>query len=495
MRKTAADFVRRLHSDESGVAIVTVIGIIAVMTILATTAFFFARQNMANVDRVNRQTIAFQAANSAVDVALARLQRNGFKEGDYPVTGTTSNNASYTASVSPIGNSEYLCIATGQDSEGATQTIKVKFFYLNMWNMNLASGTNNALGGGAVKGTTSVYGPFYVRGGVALGSNSKIENGPLFIRGGDLTISGSGIIGENAPVDVYVTGAYPEIGSKGFNARSVSQSVPDITLPPLDAEYLLKAYTSARTESVDNKQGYSDTGAPNLEADSMQDPDTYTTIDPPNGLLWTRRKAPGATAFYKIIGDDAGYAAIGQGTHGLTIGGTGSWGSVSGDGHYTLTTHDDFAFNDVTNVLYVEGTVFIDGPLRLAENITYAGNGQLVVNGDITIAEDFKPATGNGEADATHVVGLVTPENIICDSGDSNAKDPAGVPDVAGAFFCAKDWSMSRNVLVKGSVLAGSISFAHANQHLVTDPDLPDYLPRGMPGAEESILTKGTWVR
>jgi len=54
---------------------------------------------------------------------------------------------------------------------------------------------------------------------------------------------------------------------------------------------------------------------------------------------------------------------------------------------------------------------------------------------------------------------------------------------------------MSRNVVVKGSVLAGSITFSHANEHLVTDPDLPSYLPRAMPGNGQSVLTKGSWTR
>jgi hypothetical protein len=54
---------------------------------------------------------------------------------------------------------------------------------------------------------------------------------------------------------------------------------------------------------------------------------------------------------------------------------------------------------------------------------------------------------------------------------------------------------MAGNLLVKGSVLAGSISFTHANEHLVTDPNLPGFLPKSMPGAGQYILTKGAWVR
>jgi hypothetical protein len=481
---------RAFRDDDSGVAMVTVMGVIALMTIISVTAFYFASQNLKDSTRVQRQTQAFQAANSGIDQALARIQANGYRTNDYPVTGTSSTNATFTATVAPTANSEYICTAIGTDASGQTETIKVKFFYLNMWNMNLAGGTNNALGGGSVKGTTSVYGPFYVRGGVALGSNSTIERGPLFIKGGDLTLSGSGSIGGIGAIDVYVTGAYPTPGSRGMNSRSVSQSVPDISLPVVDLGVMQADYDSAKTESSDNVQGYPDSGIPNRESTSGI-PSTYQSMF----AGWTRPKAPGASSYYKVIGADDVIGALAGGTHPLTIGGTGSWGSYYGDGHYTLPSHDDFCFNDTTNVLTVEGTVFIDGPLTINEAVTYQGNGAIVCNGDITINGNLLPATSDSHPDAAHVVGLVTPGNMIVNAGDNNVKDPEGVPNIAGAFFTSKDFSMTKNVLVKGSVLAGSISFAHPNQHLVTDPNLPSYLPRGMPGAGNSILTKGSWVR
>ena len=478
-------------ADDSGIAMVAVIGVTSLMTIIAVSAFFLASQNLNETTRVERQTQAFQAANSGIDRALARIQDHGFIPGDYPVTGTlTSTSSTFTATVAPTANSEYICTAVGRDPSGRKETIKVKFFYLNMWNMNLAAGTNNALGGGSVRGTTSVYGPFYVRGGVELGSNSKIENGPLFIKGGGLTITGSGEIGGTGAIDVYVTGAYPAPGSRGMNSRSVSQSVPDISLPVVDLALMQSRYAAAKAESMDNVQGYGDSGIANLEQ-TGGDPSTYATML----TAWTRPKAPGASTWYKAVAGNAGIGALGAGTHPLTIGGTGSWGSYSGDGHYTLTSHDDFAYNDSTNRLTVEGTVFIDGPLTINDSVTYEGNGAIIVNGDITMNGDFVPATGNGHPDATHIVGLVTPGNTVCNAGDNNIKDPAGFPNVSGAFFTSKEWSMTRNVLVKGSILAGSISFSHSNQHLVTDPNLPSYLPRGMPGAGQSILTKGSWVR
>ena len=487
---------REFCHDDHGVAMVAVIGVVVIMTIIAVAAYSVASQNLTTTLRVNQDTQAFQAANSGIDRALARIQVNGYRDTDYPLTGTLSTTkASYVATVQQAPNSEFLAISTGTDPSGRTETIKVKFFYLNMWNMNLAAGSNNSLGGGAVRGTTSVYGPFYVRGTVELNSNSTIENGPLFIKGGSLFITGSGMIGGNGPIDVYVTGSYPPVGSKGMNARSVSQSVPDITLPLLDLGTMQASYNAAKAESIDNVRGYSDSGIQGAES-TGGNPQTYPTM---LGGGWTRPRAPGATDFYKVVGANATttIGPLGAGTHGLTVGGTGSWGSYPGDGHYPFASpsHDDFSFNDATNVLTVEGTVFVDGPLIVNESVTYQGNGTLICNGDITLNGDFVPATGDRHPDATHVLGLVTPGSIVCNSGDNNLKDPAGSPTVAGAFFASRDWTMTRNVLVKGSVLAAGIDFTHANQHLVTDPDLPKYLPRGMPGSGSFILTKGAWVR
>jgi hypothetical protein len=261
------------------------------------------------------------------------------------------------------------------------------------------------------------------------------------------------------------------------------------------------AYNQAKAESVDNKQGYADTTSTvtNLESKvtsaATQDPTTYTTYFSSSG--WTRPKAPGAATCYKVIAADGGIGTLRSGTHALTIGGTGSWGSYSGDGHYTLTSHDDFAFNDTTNVLYVEGTVFVDGPVTMNEDIYFVGNGQIIANGNITVNGKFiASGTTKGYMDAYHSVGLVTPGSIIVNTNDSNVTDPASDPTITGALFASKDFSMTSNgLLVRGSVIAGSISFNHPNQHLVTDPDLPNFLPRGMPGNGQCILTKGSWVR
>ncbi len=492
---------RRLHAlaDDSGVALVTVIGIISVMTVVALAAFALSMQNTTDVRRAVGTSQAFQAANAGVDAALSRIQVNGYVSTDFPATGSTAS-GSFIATVTPGTNGQYQCLSTGTDpTTGQHETILVNFFYLNLWNMNMANGTGGLSGGGLV-GTTNEWGPFYLRGNVNISGNTAINLGPLFIVGGDLNLSGSGAIGATGgPVDLYCSGSYPTPGSQGMNVGSISHAPPDIQLPVVDQAYLQSKFNQAKLESIDNMVGTpSGTNPTNLEA-LAGNPATYQSMNPPNGG-WTRPKAPGAATFYKVVGTDTSIGAIDTGTHGLTIGGTGSWGSGSGDGHYTLSSHDDFWYDDTQNpgVLYVEGTVFVDGPVTFNKDIMYRGNGSIVANGDITINGQLVPDSGgNHYMDATHVLGLVTPGAIVDNVTGSNGRDPLNcTPDLCGAFFARQQFQSTGNAaIIKGSIIAGGINISHPNAHLVTDPQLPEFIPDAMPGVGNSYLIKGSWSR
>ena len=485
--------------DDSGFTLVTVLGVVLILTVVATGAFIASQQALHNSVQQTKNVIAFEAANSGVDAALQRINVHSYIAGDFPLTGTLPDGSSYEASVTPLGNSNFSCGSLGRDPSGAVAKVQVNFFSINYWNMEIGGG-QNSLGGGSLHGTSSVYGPLYVRGAVTLPSDSDIEVGPIFINVGSdptlgLALTGSGKLGADAPIDVYCNGVTPTLGSKNFGASSVSNAVPNIVLPPVDAQYLGTAYSEAKAESIDNLRGAPPTSAINVEC-SGGDANTYTTVQPPNSGTWTRQKAPGASSFYKLVGVDSGWSpTIGAGIHPLTIGDS-SFGSWYGDGHTsTLGQHDDFAYDATNRVLYVEGTVFIDGPLTITPAVTYVGNGKIVVNGDVTIAGGLIPATSNGFMDAGHVLGIVTPGNFIDSVQSSNNKSPTDVPDVCGAFFVGSDFRMTGNCLVRGSVLANSITFNHSNEHLVTEPGLPSFLPPGMPGGDGFILSKSRWTR
>lgn len=479
--------------DESGIALIAVLGVLSVVTVIAIAAFAASRQTLHEAVGVRNESHAFQLANAAIDSALANIQRNGFVTADYPITGSLEG-GSYEVTVAPTLDSEYVATATGNATDGTSETIQVKFFFLNIWEMNLAAGSDQSLtaGGGGLHGNANIYGPFYAVGTLELGGSSSMEKGPLFIRGGDIVTGGSARVGTTAvPINVYCDGALSGSPSS-FHIANFSQSVPSITLPRVDDTYLTEAWMKAKSESIDNIMGYPDKSTTVNRECTGGNAATYQTIQPPNSGTWTRNRAAGATLQYKYVGPGTGPSAAGAGTTGLTIGGTGSFGSWDGDGHYDIVgSHDDFAYDDVNNILYVEGTVFVDGPLTIADNIRYKGNGTIVANGDIHVNGNFVPYS---ELNASEALGLVTPASIYIHHPASN-KDIDDPPDLSGAFFAMNNIEFDFNVLMVGSVIAGGIVFDHPNTNLVTNPLLPSFLPESMPGKGISLLTRGAWSR
>jgi len=362
----------------------------------------------------------------------------------------------------------------------------------------------------------------------------SVLEGPLFVKNGSVSVASSGQLGSPTQyIRVFCDGTVPpnddKGGAGGVFVSQVSRSVPDITLPSVSQEQLEQWATKAQAESVDNIMGPADRSTvANLEA-SGSDPNTYATMQPPNSVTWTRQYAdtrPAGTrhACYKFIGNaDGTISPRGQGTTALTIGGRsfGSWGSLvttgtnlPGDGHYTLAnSHDDFAYDDVRNILYIEGTVFVDGPVTFAEDMYYIGNGTIVANGNITINGMLRPygsttpdGTGNynwiGEQNKW-ALGLATPGNLIVAtqdnnplSGNSNLEEARKAsPTVAGAFYAEGVVTFQHNVLMRGSVIAGRIDSQHPNMCLVTNPLLPTYLPQSLPGVDTGLLMPGLWTR
>ena len=494
-------FFQRLRRDESGVAMITVVGILSVVTVIAIAAFAASRQTLYDAVVVRSESQAFQLANAGIDVALANIQRNGYVSSEYPMNPENAGldelvGGSWEVSVTPAFDSEYVATARGTASDGTVEEIEVKFFYLNIWEMNLAAGSDQSLtaGGGGVNGTSNVTGPFYVVGTIEMGGTAFIHNGPLFVKGGDIVLSGNADIGSTAtPINVYCDGALRGSASS-FHISNLSQSVPSIVLPSVDDTYMLDMWGRARLESSDNVMGSPDKSTTtNIEAEGGN-PASYENHAFLLPFGWTRTKAPGAAQHYKYIGPEEGPSSINEGTTNLTIGGTGSWGARYGDGHYPegyIGSHDDFAFDDVNDVLYCEGTVLVDGDITLEGDIRYVGNGTLIANGDIYVHGKVVPYTELNPAEA---LGLVTPGDIVISTSGSNKsiEDP---PDLAGAFFAMNVIRFNNNILVKGSVVAGGIVFDHPNVHLVTNPLLPSFLPESMPGKGMSLLTRGAWAR
>jgi Tfp pilus assembly protein PilX len=497
---------RTMWRGDEGIAMPLVMGVIAVLTVVSITSFALASNALNETRRTEGETVAFQIANAGVDSAIEQVFRNGFESGSFPATGTVSAGA-YNVSIERLDNSEYQLTSLGTDATGFSETIVVRFFYINLWEMIFAAGNQESLtaGGGGINGNSNVTGPFYVRGSVEMSGDSYVHKGPLFVDGA-LTRQGSAQLGTAAmPIQLYVSGAYPEPGANVYYT-SVSQSVPRIELPRMSAGELLEAAQKAQQESVDNGMGTpawtSGTNYETLDADPR--PVHYTTVDPPNSGGFVRRYArqddPTLHQFgYKYIGAASEPSAPGQGTTGLTIG-PNSFGAWYGNGYTNPDYCDDFAYDAVNGILYLYGTVFVDGPLTIDRAIRYVGNGTIVANGPVTIVGDIHPSnTGANDVerrkmDAGHVMGIATPTDMSVSGTSSNSK-PGDPPEHSLALYAGGSIRFHNNELYIGSIVAGHINMGNNNVHLVTDPDLPDFLPDSLPGRDAPILTKGAWAR
>lgn len=469
---------RRLHdiaTGDEGMAMVVVMGVLSVVTVVAIMAFYLAGQSMTEAAVNETRSIAFQMANSGIDAALADIQANGFGA-------RTSWDASITAmgtyhvAVAPSTDGDYLATAVGTSSSGATETIQVKFYYLNLWDVNMGAGESASLGGGSGwNGNASITGPFYIRGDMEWTSSANFNKGPLFLRDGRLILSGSGDVGSTTlPIKLYATKGYTG-KTENLYASAVSYTVPDIKLPWVDDTYMNEQLANAKAESIDNKSGDS-TGAVALVECSGVDPSTYTTVDASLGRVRAVTVPAATSQFYKYYGDDT-RAALGAGTHRLTIGGS-NFGWVN---PLDITKHDDFAFRDGT--LYIEGTVFVDGPVTIGTGVTqYVGNGTIVANGPITVNGMLNPVGGLGTNGCA--LGFVTPGAVTLND------------EMKGAVFCNGTFGLyGTHTSFEGTILAGKIYGDKPNISITNNPILKEVLPKAMPGRNMSMLTKGAWTR
>ncbi|MBN2404717.1 MAG: hypothetical protein JXE06_03970 [Coriobacteriia bacterium] len=492
--------VRRFVTADEGVALVTVLGVMAVLTILVASSFFLARQSYTSTDRLEAESQAFQKANAGIDTMYADLLANSSLALDNYGSGgrtLTVGDGTVNVSLESMGSMEYSAIATGYAADGTPESIKVRFFYLSIWDMFIAAGEDeDSIGGGKLNGNANVDGPFYVRGDLSGTGSMDFTGGPLLVTG-DIDPKGAFTVGTTAePIKVYCGGTYPTgwPSNKNFHTVGSISAPPEITLPVVDADFLDTAWSRAKTESVDNLQGtveFSPTDNVEVADIINKDATTYPTA---LGGTWVRPKAPGATENYKVIGASTPSDIVTGGSTNLVLG-TADFGSWYGDGKgYTVGQWDDFAYDytgGAYDILYLEGTVVVDGDVTFNRSVKYRGNGALIVNGDVTIMENLKPYSGDMQTD--EVLGIIcTGSMYIYGEGNDDWTDP----DVAAALWSNGSMNFEKqNSVVKGSIIAPLINFPQANFHLYSDPNLPTFLPWSMPGRDAPLLLVGSWSR
>ena len=170
-------------------------------------------------------------------------------------------------------------------------------------------------------------------------------------------------------------------------------------------------------------------------------------------------------------------------------------------------TRDDFAWDNATKRLHVNGVVFVDGDVTIGSGVKeYQGNGIIVATGDIRIdtGNSFQPWTDNGDGKANDLsiencLGLAATGDIY----------------VHGCTFEGVVFSNNALILSKSGGTMGEFEgIVHANNIISDTPQnvlemeidfSPALLPEGMPGSSsdprgpefssQGMLVPGTWIR
>lgn len=457
--------IRRVLVSEKGSALLIALGAILILTTLSIGIVSVAKNDTSSSSREKQSTQALHVAEAGVDKALWHLRRLGSVPSSFEVTIDTG-----TASVAAEKSGNVWNItSTGTTSGDTKRIIKVEVFSLSYWNMVMASQSLTASGGG-VNGTTSVDGPFYVRGNLELSGSSEITGGPLFIKDGilDLRSGGCSVGTVSEPIVLYL-----EQGMTGHTAAvhysSLSYNVPNINLPNLGQGELQDLETEAKNQSIDNKKGYDNTVA-----------DESTS--------YSRKYSGVASGYYKVIDSNTVVTTpVGSGSSSLVISsGTPSFGDPGTGGIWK----DDFAWDLATKTLTVRGTVFVDGSVTFSTKIYYQGNGVIVANGDITMSEDLLAVDDtHTKFPANACLGLVSAKGIYLNQSSNNSL----TPNVEAALYAAQTIKTNANICVRGALLTRNLEFGHPNGHLLTADDLPAHLPSAMPGSGENIVIVSGW--
>jgi len=474
--------IKRVIKDEQGIAMVVVVGLMLIITVLAFGLIAVSESDLKLSARDQDSMQALHIAEAGIQKALWQLEQYGNSIPTPTFSVPVGNGIAQVNAMQDSGSQWYWTIESSGTCGQSHRKIKVTVFNFSLWNLNMGLGEDNSLasGGNGLLGTTSIDGPFYVRGNVQLTGNSSIMGGPFFIKTGSLVFmdNGSNLGTESSPVAAYIEpadgnedildkhGDPLSPGDPQVKVSQLSNQCPDIKLPPLDT---LNTYRTTATN------------------ESLADTSSATTYVEEG---WGTTHSEG----YKVLDDNTSNTNADVGARHIykLNSSIDNFGSTTG-----------FGWDAANHKLYVNGTVFVDGNLTIGDNenseITYYGRGTIVANGNITINGKLRPPydaiKDAYDINGTHVLGLVTDESIEINISGSGSCD-RNSPDVSGAFFASKEVKITHNnTTFVGSMIAGVLNIADGtnNSHLFTDPSLPDFLPPSLPGSTKFLAMTSSW--
>lgn len=457
--------------DDSGFALVAVITAAALITAIAIAGFFLATESYNTSNRVTAEARAYQAASTGLDRALAVYSDASV----FPQTGELNGDTYVVQKITWSGaNQDYELVSTGR-SGATTETVRVRFTYFDLWDMNIAGADNSHIGSGAgFNGNGTIIGKIYANGDFSWTGSAELLGGPVFVRNGTFNRQSSGnTIGTASdPIQMYLDNV-PSGVSFDSSGQSITNGVdavkagspPKFDIPWVTNDDLANYLQAAKDQSDVSKGAPAYTGA----------------VRPTNADATYYKWIHGNTTFNSAFG---------------TPGVSGDSLAIGADG-----------------TLWINGVVYVDGSLTIGTFVQrYHGSGILVARDGVVIngrlvpdqfpanalfTETIPTATSSITAPrvvAGNALGIITPGEVVV-NGTHGVGDTASSWDFTGAVFSNGAFrAPNTGTAVRGSLISGGIMFDQPNGYLVTQPGLKSALPQGMP-ALEGFRAEGDWVR
>jgi Tfp pilus assembly protein PilX len=447
---------------ERGLALVMAIGIMAVLLVSGTALTQYTFSNTRSSSASRQDGLAYAAAEAGMNDALSVL----FNASDFhsssslpavsnQVAGPDGEKYSYSATlVDPIwtitatGTAPNMTQGTKLDTRTVKQQIRITPAAAGgvsntVWNYiysDAPAGNCMNLSNNSTIGT-----PLYIRGDLCLSNNAGITRNNTFATnfastpqlqvGGKITLGNNAFIGTSAArLNGVQTGV--GCGSTPHNPCTTADNV-------WANQYLTSAPNSSKPV-IDLATWYKDSapGPKHACTSSTGTPPIFDNDTTQNGTAGTINLTPASNYDCKF---------------------TDATGNVLGE----------IAWNDATNVMTINGTLFYDGNLTFSQAVVYAGRATIYAAGTISL----------GGGSVCGIAGCTnswdSTSNLMVLVAGSNAQSPSYAMNLSnnaqfqGAVECNGDFNESNNVGVWGSVIA--------HQVFLSNNASDTYVPFGTP--------------
>jgi hypothetical protein len=469
-----------IGSDE-GFALATVMGAIAVITVIAFGGFFVAESTLAESTRVTSENRAYQAASSGLERELAVFKPEFLATGQsvngyvYGTEQSINGEDSYVVTINTsavdtgLSDEEFEMISVGE-SRGNTETVSVKFQSFNLWDMNISGSENSDIGSGeGFNGNGTIIGKIYSNGDFDWSGNGALLDGPLFVRNG---VFNKQSVGSNVGLATDRVPAYldnPPTGQTNNIYADLKGTAPKLPIPwPEDSD--MDAWRDAAIAySTANRLG-DGTGADGIfKSPAARSDDQYNVFD--GDLTISSAQPFGKSSPAYVTKNSNGTVDEAMSADVIAVSGS--------------TLH-------INGIIYIDGTLTIDSSIR-----QYMGKGLLVAKEGVVINGRLVPADFDaGQYDLHGIERLPRVSTKDCIGFASLGDVTQNVADwVCGATFISGSYfAPPTSAKYRGAIIAQGIDFGQPNAWLVTQVGMSANLPPGLPPLN-NLNAMGDWIR